>query len=68
MGDVCGTWGRGEVHTGIWWGDARKRGNFEDLGIDVRIILKWIFKKSVGEVDWIYLAQGEGGGLLLTRR
>jgi hypothetical protein len=29
----------------------------EDLGLDGRIILKWIFKKLVGGVDWIGLAQ-----------
>jgi len=29
----------------------------EDPGIDGRIILNWIFKKWVGEMDWINLAQ-----------
>jgi len=33
---------RGEVHTG--WGKVRERDNFENVGIDGRIILKWIFK------------------------
>ena len=28
----------------------------EDLGVDGRITLKWIFKKLVGSVDWIALA------------
>jgi len=36
-------WERREVHTGFWWGDMRKK-SFEDLGVDGRIILKWIFK------------------------
>jgi hypothetical protein len=35
----------GEVHTGVWWGDLRDRGDPEDLGVDERIILKQIFKK-----------------------
>ena len=39
----------------------------ENLGVDGRIILKWIFKKQEGGVDWINLAQdrdmvvGSGG-------
>jgi hypothetical protein len=44
--------GKGEVHKGFWWGNLRKRDHFEDLGINVRI-LKWIFKKCDGAVNWI---------------
>jgi hypothetical protein len=29
----------------------------QDLGVDIRIILEWIFKKWVGSMDWIDLAQ-----------
>jgi len=29
----------------------------EDLGLDVRIILKWIFKNWDGGMDWIDLAK-----------
>jgi hypothetical protein len=29
----------------------------KDPGVDVRIILKWIFEKWNGEIDWIYLVQ-----------
>ena len=32
----------------------------EDPGIDVRIILEWIFRKWDGAVDWIDLAQDRG--------
>jgi hypothetical protein len=44
-----GVWGRGQVlvHTALWWGNQRERGDLEDLGVDGRIILKPIFKKSV---------------------
>jgi hypothetical protein len=29
----------------IWCGNLRKRGPWGDLGVDRRIILKWIFRK-----------------------
>jgi hypothetical protein len=42
-------WGRREVHTGFWWGDLREKDHLENLGVDGRIILKWIFKKDYAE-------------------
>jgi len=33
------------MHTRFWWRDLRERDCLEDMGIDWRIILKWIFKK-----------------------
>jgi hypothetical protein len=48
---------RGEVHTRFWWGDLREGDHLEDPGIDGRIILKWIFKKWDGGMDWIDMAQ-----------
>ena len=47
----------GEVHTGFWWGDLRERDNLEALGIDGRVILKLLFKKHDGKLDWVDLAQ-----------
>jgi hypothetical protein len=38
-------WVRGEVHTGFWWVVLKARNHFEGLGVDGKIILKWIFKK-----------------------
>ena len=44
--------GRRELHTGFWWGNLRERDHWEDLGIDGRIILTFIFKKWAGGI-WI---------------
>jgi hypothetical protein len=49
-------WARGEVHAGVWWGNLRKRDHLKDLGVDGRIILKWILKKWDGDMDWIIVA------------
>jgi hypothetical protein len=37
--------GRGEVLTEFWWGNLREVDHFEDISVDWKIILKWIFKK-----------------------
>jgi hypothetical protein len=67
MNGACYTYG-GDSRSvyRFWWGDLRKRGHLEDLEIDGRIILKWIFKKWDGRA-WtgpIWLRIGTGGGLL----
>ena len=49
--------GRGEVHTGFWWGNMKERAHLEDPGVEGRVVLKWIFKKCDGGIDWIDLAQ-----------
>jgi hypothetical protein len=50
---------------GFWWVYLVEREHLEDLGIDGRIILKWIFKKWNGEA-WTGLFRlwiGTGGSL-----
>jgi len=41
--------GTGEVHREFCWGDLRERSHSEDLGVDVRVVIKCIFKNWVGE-------------------
>jgi hypothetical protein len=53
------------VRTGFRWGEVRERDDLEDVNIDWRIILKWIFKQcDGGGVDWIWLRIGKVGGSL----
>jgi hypothetical protein len=47
---------RGEVITGVWWANLRERDHLENLGVDGKGKLKWIFMKRDGGMDWIYLA------------
>jgi hypothetical protein len=51
-------WGIGEAYTGFRWGNLRERYDLGDLGLDGRIIRKWILRKwDVGDMDWIELAE-----------
>ena len=39
-------------------GKPEGKNHLEDVGTDGRIILKWIFGKWDGDMDWIDVAQG----------
>jgi len=58
--------GRGEMFTGFWWGNLRKRAQLENPDIDGRIILRWIFRNwDVGSWNvssWLRI--GTDGGHL----
>jgi hypothetical protein len=55
----------GEVQPGFWWGNLRERDNLEDLVVDGKKILKFIFKNWEGELRGsIWLRIGTGGGRL----
>jgi hypothetical protein len=38
-------------------GKPEGKNHLEDPGVDERIILKWIFERFEGDIDWIDLAQ-----------
>ena len=56
--------GIGEVPAEFWWGNVGERDHLEDVGIEGRIILKWIFKKRDEEtrIEFIWFRIGTGGG------
>ena len=38
-GEVWAVCGRGEVYTGVWWGNLREKDHLEDPGVNGRIII-----------------------------
>jgi hypothetical protein len=54
------------MYKGFWWGEIMERNHLEDLGVDGRVTLKWIFKEW-GREAWtelLWLRLGTGGGRL----
>jgi hypothetical protein len=48
-------WETGQAHSRFWWGNLSERDHLENLGLAGKVILKWIFKKRGGDLDWIDL-------------
>jgi hypothetical protein len=46
-------------------GKSEGRNHLEDPGVNGRIILKWILRGWMGDIDWIDLPQIKTGGGLL---
>jgi hypothetical protein len=52
---------------GFYWGNLREREQLEEVGVDRRITLRWIFRKwDVEGTDWIELAQDRHRWLVLV--
>jgi hypothetical protein len=48
----------GEGYTGFWWGNLKETDHLKELGVDGRIMLKWIFERlDGGSINWIDMAQ-----------
>jgi hypothetical protein len=63
MARTCSMFGgKGQVYTGFWWRNLRKRDHLEDTAIDGRIILRWILRKwDVGAwtgLSWLRIGTG----------
>jgi hypothetical protein len=57
------TWGTGELYRGFLWGKLMERDDLEGLGVDERLILKWIFKNRNGtwtRLIWLRIGAGDG--------
>jgi hypothetical protein len=37
-----------QVHRAFWWRNLREGIHLEDLDVDGRVLLKWIFKENAG--------------------
>ena len=45
------------MDTGFMWRDLRKRHHLEDTRVVGGVVLKWMFNKWSGVMDWIDLAE-----------
>jgi hypothetical protein len=58
MGGACSAYGEGEACTGFYLENLRERYHLRHPGVDLRIILRWIYRKwDVVCTNWSELAQ-----------
>jgi hypothetical protein len=57
MGRTCGTYGERRGAYRALVGKPEGRRYLQDPDVDGRIILKWIFERFDGGIDWINLAR-----------
>jgi Fe-S-cluster containining protein len=57
IGRACSTYGARRGACRVLEGKPERKSHFEDPGVDGRIILKYIFEKWYGGMEWIDLAQ-----------
>jgi hypothetical protein len=54
---------RKKLHAWFWWGNPREEVHLDDLGVDGRIILKFILQNRIGVLwtglIWLRLGRGE---------
>jgi hypothetical protein len=67
MGGACGTYEGEEMHTGFRWGNLKEAYLLEDLGVNGRILLKWILMDGSAWTGFIWLRTGTKWMVLLTR-
>jgi len=65
MDETCSAYGGEKRCTqGFWWGNLGECENLDDQGVDVGIILRWIFRKwDVGTMTgsiWLKIGTGRG--------
>jgi hypothetical protein len=57
---TCGVHGRGEMHTGFWWGNLRIGDHLDDRGVHKRMIVEWIIKKQEEVARIVSSGSGQG--------
>ena len=48
------------MYAEFWWGKVRARDRLEEVGVNGRIILKWILKKQYGRRGMERFVSGQG--------